>query len=179
MDYGRLEYAYAAPFVDRVTNDTAFKAWVLRKTEFSEFAADARLLHEEMRARRSGAKTWWRSHYTERCRCYGCSGQETDMLSIFEAQEQRFALHVEVKHPNDRFKDGQGKAYTKRAECWTTVGHGPRSLIPHTKASTVVLYSELRRFDYASEITYFGCEFTFEEIKKEFPDYVVSYETLG
>jgi hypothetical protein len=45
---------------------------------------------------------WNLSHCTEKCRCQGCSGQETDILAIFEAATgTRFGLHFEVKQPAD------------------------------------------------------------------------------
>jgi hypothetical protein len=64
---------------------------------------------------------WWRFHFTEKCRCLGCSGKETDILAIFESEARiRFALHFEVKQPTDKFKsDGiQSKGYPLRAQCW-------------------------------------------------------------
>ena len=97
-----------------------------------------RLLHREMHAKRSrGTKYWGRSHFSEICRCFGCSGQETDLLAIFEsATGLRFALHVEVKQPNDKFKDDgqQAAAYPVRAQCWATDGTRPAKVLPRTEA---------------------------------------------
>ncbi|HWF95122.1 MAG TPA: hypothetical protein VG291_09225 [Xanthobacteraceae bacterium] len=122
MSYGKMELLYAAPFAEALANYTAFRSWVLKQTKFARFADEAQLLHREMMAKRIfGTQYWWRSHFTESCRCFGCSGQETDLLAIFETSTSvRIALHVEVKHPGDRFKDAgnQAAAYPVRAQCW-------------------------------------------------------------
>jgi hypothetical protein len=99
--YGATELIFAEPIANALVNDSDFRSWVVRKTIFAELAEDARLLHLEMKARRSSAaKTWWRSHFTEKCRCPGCRGKETDLQAIFEnADHLRFAIHMEVKHP--------------------------------------------------------------------------------
>src|SRR4051812_15413435 len=105
MRYGSTEDTYAEPFSRALVEDSAFKSWVLSRTEFANMA-DARLLHSEMKAWRENATAeWWRFHFTEKCRCDGCSGKETDILTIFEDRSRlRFALHFEVKHPADKFK---------------------------------------------------------------------------
>src|SRR6202023_3162662 len=105
MLYGSVEYTYAEPFANALVTDPLFRVWVLRQTKFRDFAEDARILHDQMKTqRRANSATWWRSHYTEKCRCQGCSGQETDVLAVFETIEDiRFAIHFEVKHPGDKF----------------------------------------------------------------------------
>src|SRR5258708_37973507 len=70
------------------------RAWVLGKTKFARDAPVARILDREMLAKRSAnAASWWRSHYSEKCRCDGCSGRETDLLAIFEGPPA-FVSHV-------------------------------------------------------------------------------------
>jgi hypothetical protein len=142
MRYGAVEFAYAEPFANALVEDSSFRAWVLRQTKFSEFADEARILSDEMMALRAGATTSWRSHYTEKCRCQGCSGQETDILAIFESTTgTRFALHFEVKHPGDKFPTNKDQAanYALRAKCW--VDNPPQSVLPHDDAATVLLCS--------------------------------------
>src|SRR5262245_18516517 len=99
MKYGSTEYLYAEPFARALVNDAAFRTWIIAQTEFSAMA-NAPLLHSEMRAWRGNASAeWWRFYSTEKCRCEGCSGKETDILAIFEhASTLRFSLHFEVKH---------------------------------------------------------------------------------
>jgi hypothetical protein len=169
MGYGAKELIYAEPFANALVNDPAFRVWVLRQTIFSTFA-DARLLHREMSMKRN-AKYWWRSHFTERCRCQGCSGQETDLLAIFETVTGfRFALHVEVKHPGDKFKEGgrQAASYPIRAQCWAD--EAPDKVLQHSMATTALLCSDTKLTEYTDHASYFASLFTFEEIGKHFPN---------
>jgi hypothetical protein len=133
--------------------------------------ADARLLHEEMRAWRGNATAeWWRFHFTEKCRCDGCSGKETDILAIFESKSRRrFALHFEVKHPRDKFKaDGiQSRGYPLRAQCWAM--KPPAKVLPHDTASTVLLFSKTKESEYGLHLAHFQTHMTFEDIEVAFP----------
>jgi hypothetical protein len=171
IGYGEAEKRFATPFADALATDKAFRKWVLERTEFADFAGEARLLHEEMKARRSGiAQTWWRSHFTEKCRCFGCSGKETDLLTIFENDRgTRFAVHFEVKQPADRFKDEdlQGARYPVRAACWAA--RPPRNVLPHQHATTALLFSEKNRERDAKHLLYFRTLITFESIRANFP----------
>ncbi|MGY4618570.1 hypothetical protein ACVWZ4_003797 [Bradyrhizobium sp. USDA 4472] len=170
MGYGAKELIFAEPFANALVDDPAFRTWVLQQTMFCAFA-DARLLHREMQMQRN-ARYWWRSHFTEACRCEGCSGQETDLLAIFEAETGfRFALHIEVKHPGDRFKEGgrQAAAYPVRAQCWATDGHTPANVLRHSMATTALLCSQAKLAEYAAHVPHFATVLTFEEIKKCFP----------
>jgi hypothetical protein len=151
--------------------DRAFGVWVLKQTKFANYADEAKLLHREMLAKRSPrARSWWRSHYSESCRCFGCRGQETDLLAIFEtATNLRFALHVEVKHPGDKFdEDGnQAAAYLARPRCW--VRNPPPSVLPHTLATTVLLCSALKLPDYAAHLGHFEALISLEDVATKFP----------
>jgi hypothetical protein len=164
MLYGSIEFAYAEPFANALVNDPAFRAWVIRKTKFVDFG-DACLLHDEMRHLRSGkSATWWRSHFTEKCRCPGCSSQETDILAIFEAPAGiRFALHFEVKQPTDKFstKRDQAANYALRAKC--RAKSAPNAVVPHSDAATVLLCSASKLTEYKPHLKKFGSVITFED----------------
>lgn len=170
MSYGMKELAYAQPFADRLQSDHAFRSWVLRKTEFKDVAEDARLLAGEMLALRGpGTAFYWRSHYTEKCRCAGCSGQETDVLSVFEGPSgDRFAIHTEVKHPGDKFgSPRQAASYRLRARCWSA--KPPKSVVPHSRAATMLLCSEAKLGEYDPHLAHFDTVLTFEEIEAACP----------
>lgn len=171
MRYGSLEYRYAEPFATALVEDREFRSWVLQKTRFAPFANDARLLHEEMKSRRSATSgSWWRSHFTEKCRCAGCSGQKTDLLAIFEPPGgPRFALHFEVKQPADGFPTHRDQAanYALRAACW--VSKAPNAVPTHSDAATGLLCSARNLVRYAPHLTKFGTVLTFEAIEAEFP----------
>jgi hypothetical protein len=170
MKYGTIEYRYAEPFARGLAENRAFREWVLSRTEFSQMS-NARLLASEMLAWRANPSAeWWRFHFTEKCRCAGCSGKETDILAIFESPSAiRFALHFEVKHPNDRFKSYgvQSRGYPIRAQCW--MSNPPANVLPHHNASTVLLFSEQKRGEFAEHLAHFKTLITFEDIKSIFP----------
>jgi hypothetical protein len=176
VGYGEKERQYAQPFAEGLVSDAAFRGWVLRQTEFASLADNARLLHAEMKQRRSGAsQNWWRSHYTEACRCPGCSGKETDILAIFEAESGcRFAVHFEVKHPTDKFKkDGvQSRGYPLRASCW--IAKPPSNVLPHHLATTALLFSAARAEEFAAHLPYFKTLITFESLRQNFPQATVA-----
>jgi hypothetical protein len=170
--YAQKERAFAEPFVEELVANAAFRRWLIARIGLSELAIDARLLHEEMKARRTKAATsWWASHFNGRCKCEGCrGGRETDLLAIFELRdESRIALHIEVKQPTDRFpadKD-QAENYQLRAACW--LANCPERVLPHSRAHTVLLCSEKRLADFALHLAKFGSVLTFEEVALQFP----------
>lgn len=170
MKYGSLEYQYAAPLAQALVDDAEFRAWVLSRSIFTDFA-DARLLNVEMSAhRKNSAAEWWRFHFTEKCRCGGCRGKETDLLAMFESKTGvRFAIHFEVKQPTDIFKkDGiQSRGYPLRAQCW--VATPPAKVMPHDRASTGLFFSERKRGEFIEHLPNFPTQITFEKIEKEFP----------
>lgn len=181
MLYGSVEFTYAEPFANALVEDPSFRAWVLRQTKFAGYSETACVLHKEMAAQRSGkSATWWRSHFTEKCRCQGCSGQETDILAIFEANDgKRFGLHFEVKQPADKFstKRDQAANYALRAQCW--VASPPKSVIPHADATTVLLCSASKLSEYAPHISKFGNAITFQEIAKRFPHATARFVSIS
>ena len=170
MKYGSIEWQYAEPIARTLVEDQNFRTWVLKQTRFSNYADEARLLHKDMKAMRSpSAETWWRSHYTEKCRCQGCSGQETDLLAIFGVGPARFALHFEIKRPGDKFsrtKD-QARNYGLRAHCWTKTP--PSAVLPHHDASTLLIFSEAQREEFLPHIAKFDTSFTFEDASMVLP----------
>jgi hypothetical protein len=170
--YGSKEFAFAEPFINALVDNPSFRTWVLQQTKFAALADGSRVLSDEMGKRRNNSSTsWWRSHYTTKCPCQGCvGGQETDILAIFEtASGMRFALHFEVKQPEDRFptdKD-QPANYQACAECWSK--KPPKAVLPHACAATVLLCSARKQEEYAPHASKFGTIITFEDIKRDFP----------
>lgn len=171
--YGAQEARFAGPFAEALRSNSRFRTWLLARTEFHRYAATTTLLDEEMKARRSKAATsWWRSHYRGGCLCAGCrGGQETDLLAVFEtANGIRFAIHVEVKQPKDRFPTDRDQAanYSARAQCW--IHNPPLSVLPHQRATTMLLCSKEKLPEYTPHLAHFGSVVTFEEISEEFDD---------
>jgi hypothetical protein len=173
--YGPIEFIYAEPVADALVADPTFRKWVLGQTKFAKYADGAtKLLHEDMFAKRTdSAENWWRSHFNPVCQCFGCcGGKETDLLAIFKAATGlSFALHFEVKHPDDRFnkkKRDQALAYPERAQCW--VKKTPNTVLAHKNTTTVLLFSERKRQEYAPHLEHFKTRITWEKVEKQFPN---------
>lgn len=169
--YGKNEARYAEPFAEALRSSQEFRTWVLERTEFRRFASSATLLDAEMQARRSKtASSWWRSHWRSGCDCEGCAGgQETDLLAVFSSPSSyRFALHVEVKQPKDRFPASKDQAanYAVRAQCWAR--SAPKAVVPHQAAVTLLLCSQSKLGAYAPHLSKFGAVLTFEDITNAF-----------
>jgi hypothetical protein len=169
--YGGRELRYAQPIADGLVADPAFRHWFVSRTTFADKADGIAVLADDMRARRSPkSKFWWRSHYSEKCRCAGCRGQETDLLAVFETRSGfRFAVHAEVKNPSDGFKAGgtQAESYRLRAACW--LGAPPASVLPHDGAATLLVCAEASLPKFAIQRPHFDAVLTFEEIERRFP----------
>jgi hypothetical protein len=170
MRYGEKEKEFSEPFANQLATNPAFLHWMLDKTKFRDVNG-ARVLAEEMKRKRSKrATTWWASHYTESCRCFGCEGSETDILAMVADRDGRtVALHIEVKQPSDRFNldRRQAERYPVRAACW--VSSAPPNVLPHDDACTILLCSSDKVSEFAAEAAHFDTVITFEEIARDFP----------
>jgi hypothetical protein len=169
MRYAAVESRYAEPIAEALVSAPSFRAWFLRRTVFSEFADEARILDREILAKRSRtARNYWQSHYTHSCSCAGCRGQETDLLAVFKTPMGRpFAVHVEVKQPRDGFNPGQASAYPIRAECWRK--NAPKTVVGHYEATTMLLCCAHKLAEYAVDCEQFATVITFQDIQESFP----------
>jgi hypothetical protein len=169
--YGAIEWTYAEPIAEALVKSDEFRSWFVGQTEFSGYALQAKLLNNEMKAKRSkSAQNWWRSHFTETCRCDGCQGKETDLLAIFEASGGfRFAVHAELKRPGDRFEEDavQSYGYQLRADCWAA--KAPLRVPFHNAGTSMVLFSERDNKRHAAHLGNFRSSITFEQIVRRFP----------
>lgn len=140
--YGKNEWLYAYPIANALVTDDRFRHWFVSMTPFKDHAMTARLLWEEQKARRTkGSETWWRSYWTGSSYKHRaeCGERETDLLAVFEAFEGfRFALHVEVKAPGDKFGVDQARDYGRRAKCWKGRDRAPKTVLPHDDAATIL-----------------------------------------
>jgi hypothetical protein len=147
----------------------------LEQTEFASYCHTAVLLDEEQRAFRSpSAENWWRSYWAGRSYRYKneCGERETDLFAIFQAESGfRFALHVEVKAPGDRFGLEQARDYRRRAACWAGAERNPKTVLPHDKATTVLCCERTFADEHAAEALQFTSIVTFEEIAERLSDF--------
>lgn len=118
----RIEHTYCEPFAEGLAHDVAFRTWILQKAGLNDFALSAQCLWEKQREQRPGSRFWWKDYYCheKRCICEGLAGRQIDVLAIFQDGGKRtIGLHVECKHPKDRFSNAdQARGYKKRAFCW-------------------------------------------------------------
>jgi hypothetical protein len=173
--YGYLEHQFAAPLAETLATNSAFRAWLLQRTKFAD-RGESRILLDEMRALRTTRDApWWKNYFTGSCDCFGCAGgRETDVFAVLEdVKGTRFALHIEIKQPSDRFspKARQAERYRARAECWAS--SAPRTIPSHSEACTILVCSETKRGSFAAEIMGFDHCLTFEEIALSFPNATV------
>lgn len=173
--YGPKEHPYREPFAESLADDGNFRAWVFERLGLGAFAVSARCLREEQRALRPSAKFWWKNNYCHenRCRCPGLAGREIDVLATFENHEgRRIGLHVECKHPKDRFSIGQAAGYATRASCWGPRGNNPPRVLPHDEALTLLICSRDDR-NARSDVDAFDACLYFDEIAEYIPGYPV------
>lgn len=166
--YGKNEWLYASPIADALVHDMTFRRWMICGTKFSSFAEDARLLWQEQKARRSASsETWWRSYWTGSSYQYHseCGERETDLLAVFETPAGfRFALHVEVKAPGDRFGVDQARDYARRAACWKGRDRAPKTVLPHDDAACVLCCNEGFATAHPDTVKFFDSVFHHEQI---------------
>lgn len=170
--YGHKEHVCADAFATALRDDPDFLQWVLAQTPFAG-RDGVRVICDEMIAKRPKAKFWWKNYWAGRCKCFGCSGSETDVFLVFEdVSSRRFALHVEVKQPTDRFDSAkrQGERYRARAACWARAA--PPKVPDHEEAGTILICSMTKLDAFADEVSKFDATITFEAIAPRFPNAV-------
>jgi hypothetical protein len=173
-----IEHTYCEPFAEGLAQDVAFRTWVLQKAGLGDFAISARCLWKKQCEQRPGAKFWWKDYYCHerRCICGGLAGRQIDVLAIFQDSTGRtIGLHVECKHPKDRFADAdQAKGYRKRASCWGPEGRNPRTVLPHGEAITVLMCDRNHRHA-ESDVIGFDVVLYFDEIAER----ITGFPTRG
>ena len=173
--YGEEEVRYARPIAAGLQNNPSFRLWFIEQTSFAQYALIARLNDEEQKALRTpGTLTWWRSYWTMKasCHCGNCRERETDLMAVFSNPDgYRFALHVEVKGPHDRFSLDQARDYRSRADCWKGRERAPKRILPHDKASTVLICDDKFKQDNRVHLDFFDTIITFGQIASQISPY--------
>lgn len=168
MRYGHREFQYAEPIANGLVENDLFRRWVVQCSPFAEHAETSILLHHEQKATRTAsAENWWRSYWVSKRYTHfaECGERETDLLAVFETKENfRFALHIEVKAPNDRFSLNQAMDYKRRAACWSGRERAPRTVVPHDAAATLLCCEQGFLQRHTAEVGQFDAAVTFEEI---------------
>ncbi len=158
--YSKNEFLYARPIASALLTDASFREWFLMGTKCGAMAREARPLAElqaSLRTTPSAKKWFWFNVFCpkdRRCACRGEEGIETDILLLFKAPDNsRFAVHVEVKPPNEDFLPDQAESYPRRAACWANTATRPRTVVAHGSFTTILvcgenLSSDARRLNF-------------------------------
>jgi len=172
--YGKIEHSYCEPFVEAFDASTDFRDWLLARLCLSDWVGrSASLKLEQFSVRK--ARFWWKNYYCHesRCTCPGLAGREVDILLFCRRTDGRtLAIHVECKQPKDTFSDGQAESYRVRATCWAGGLGGPRSLLPHDLAVTVLI-CDREASHSLDDIAHFDSVIYFDEISQR----VIPYPT--
>ena len=153
---------YCRTFADALLEEAAFRQWVLTRTKFFD-RRDASLLIEEQSAR--PAKSWWRHWWT---RLPDRSQSETDVFAVFQdqADEERFALHVECKMAAGKFMQNQAAQYQLRGEFMKS-----NKWVPYSDFDTILLAPIAFAQAFPFETETFGAFIPFEDVARWLPSF--------
>jgi hypothetical protein len=171
--YGPVEHYYCEPVAEAFAASAEFRDWLLARVGLIDWVGRSSSLKSEQHARRPKARFWWKNYFCgdSRCTCPGLKGREVDIL-LFARRDggKTVAIHIECKHPRDRFHAGQAESYPVRAACWASGQGGPRSLLPHDRAVTALICD--RRAKHApDDLRHFGSVIYFDEISERIAPY--------
>lgn len=164
--YGAIEHRYCEPVAEELAANGTFAAFFLRRIGYAAWVGHCRVLRDEQSRLRPGARYWWKNVFCSesRCQCPRLRGREVDILVVVEHVDgRRLGLHIECKHPNDRFHAGQAQGYRERLGCWTQPGRGPRTIPAHREAVAILLCARDHRHE-ADDVACFDGFVFFDEV---------------
>lgn len=168
----KVEHRYCSPFAETFADSVEFRDWLLSRFGLSDWAGRSTSLKSQQCSARK-ARFWWKNYFCHesRCTCPNLAGREIDILLFCRRDDGRtLAIHVECKHPNDRFSEGQAKSYPSRAACWASGSGGPRSLLPHDQTITVLICDRQAPHSF-DEVVHFDHVIYFDEISEQIASY--------
>jgi hypothetical protein len=169
--YAEKAQPYLDAIADAVFNSQGVRDWLIKGTSAESTYAGSRVLIDEQRAVRWRQKAtkqpYWANYFCGRdsrctCRIAGGKGLESDAIFFFRnSSKQILAVHVEFKHPNERFTFGQPEAYPLRAACFVKTWRERPTLNAHDDWTTVIFCDVKSVSDYTR--TYFQRVITHDE----------------
>lgn len=156
-----------------LATDAAFARFFMERAKRCDWTEEFRCLDREQAALRTSGAYWWKNVFCSesRCLCPNLRGREIDILAVFErADGARLGMHIECKHPGDRFSAGQAARYRERLECWTQQGRGPRTIPRHETAVAILMCDRANRFA-DDDLGQFDGVVYFDEIARLLPKY--------
>jgi hypothetical protein len=152
--YSKNEFPYARPIANALLTDASFREWFLADTKFEAIAREASPLAElqaSLRTTPNARKWFWFNVFCPKdgsCECRGEKGIETDILLVFKSSDKsQFAVHVEIKPPNEDFLPDQAESYPRRGACWANAATRPRTVVAHDSFTTILVCGENLRSD--------------------------------
>jgi hypothetical protein len=171
--YGSVEHGYCEPVAEALASDPEFARFFMMRAGVGDWAESFVCLKQEQAQLRTSGKYWWKNVFCSesRCECPNLSGREIDILVVFQRMDgERLGLHIECKHPGDKFSKGQAARYRERLSCWTKDGKGPRT-IPRHRAALAILMCGRHHRHMADDVAQFDGVIFFDEISARLPNY--------
>jgi hypothetical protein len=140
--YGPIEHRYCEPVAEALSSDSNFARFFFERAKRPDWASGARCLKDEQAALRTSGRYWWKNVFCSerRCTCPNLRGREIDILAVFERTDgRRLGMHIECKHPGDKFSAGPAARYRERLTCWTMPEKGPRTIPRHHEAVAILI----------------------------------------
>ena len=172
--YSERELRDARPVANAILNDRRFREWLLSGTQNesykdSEPAGDTQGTYQSKNLTNPYWFNYWCSK-DRKCECKIGSGIETDIfLVLVRPSAERLGLHLEIKRPNDRLREGQAESYPRRAACWTNPNTRPKTVMPHDHFLTILIGG--RELNDREIISHFDKVIYHDEVARIIPTY--------
>ena len=176
MKYSELELKYAQPIANAILTDIPFREWLLSGTFFDSMSALSTPVGEEQAKLRSKnlKNPYWFNYWCgkdSKCQCRAKEGGiETDVLIVLQCPDgTNIALHIEVKCPGDKLRNGQAESYPRRAACWANPATRPSTVYPYQKFLTILVCG--RELHSDPRLVHFDRVLFHDEVEKFLPVY--------
>ena len=151
-------YSYKAlPYLDAIAtgvfSEQSVRDWLVATTRHASAYEGARSLHLDQQSIRPKPERYYCTYHCGKdsnctCRIDGSKSLETDAMFFLEALSgRRLGVHVEFKHPGERFGFGQAEGYPLRAACWADRVRCPGTVLPHDDWLTVIFCGDAEIHD--------------------------------
>lgn len=142
----------AQPYLDAIAGSVfasgAVRDWLIKGTSAASNYTGSSVLFDEQRTQRWQVRPtkqpFWANYWCgldSRCTCRipDSKGLESDAIFFFRNSAKRvLAVHVEFKHPGERFGYGQPEAYPLRAACFAKTYQSRKTVNAHHDWTTVI-----------------------------------------
>lgn len=177
--YSEKAQPYLDAIADGVFRSQRVRDWIISGTPAAAAYERAGVLIDEQRAVRWRAKQtkqpFWANYFCGRdsrctCRIEGSKSLESDAIFFFRNSSNRIlAVHIEFKHPAERFGIGQPEGYPLRAACFARTYHDRATINPHHDWMTAIFCGPGSLSD--SRISHFQRVITHAEASRMIPKY--------